>query len=237
MAHFCRHRCRAGRQFLLCRDESRREHRHHSGGSGRLSEPAGSICKPPTAHRCCRIALCSSRLHRASAVRRIEYRTHHQVYAASRHRRIPQQCRTGDYRRPVVSVPQVRRIRPMAVDRAAGNVDFCTGGCRLHRRHCPIAKEGAGTPSRFVRGHYAVHLAKALLPALDLGPTVGAVPLAFPPASALLELVDGTTRDAVVSVMPHLLLVSVTLAAVLPPAHCSALGEADRIVGHQKGQP
>ena len=58
------------------------------------------------------------------------------------------------------------------------------------------------------------YLMQAPFPALNLGPTLGAVSLAFPPQSPLLELADGATRAAVVAVMPQLLLVSVTLAAV-----------------------
>lgn len=58
------------------------------------------------------------------------------------------------------------------------------------------------------------YLMKVPFPALNLGSTIGAMPLAFPPESPLLELADGTTRAAIVSVMPHLLLASVTLAGV-----------------------
>jgi len=59
--------------------------------------------------------------------------------------------------------------------------------------------------------YYTAHL---LLPALDLGPAVGTLPPTLSPLSALLPLVDGTARSSTVTMMPHLLLVSFTLAVV-----------------------
>jgi sulfate permease, SulP family len=58
------------------------------------------------------------------------------------------------------------------------------------------------------------YLMKLVFPALNLGLTIGVVPLVFPPASPLFGLADESTRAAIVSVVPHLLFVSVTLAVV-----------------------
>ena len=58
------------------------------------------------------------------------------------------------------------------------------------------------------------YIANSLVPALDLGPAVGALPAALSPLSALQPLVDDTTRSTIVATAPHLLLVAFILAVV-----------------------
>jgi MFS superfamily sulfate permease-like transporter len=60
--------------------------------------------------------------------------------------------------------------------------------------------------------YYAIGLAA---PGLDLGRTIGTLPIAFPPSSPLPLLADATAREALWSVAPHLLLTSLTIGAVV----------------------
>jgi sulfate permease, SulP family len=59
--------------------------------------------------------------------------------------------------------------------------------------------------------YYAIHV---LAPNVDLGPTLGVVPIHFPPASPLVGLTDAGTRAAILSIGPHLVFVALTVAAV-----------------------
>ncbi len=60
-------------------------------------------------------------------------------------------------------------------------------------------------------GFYGLHY---LFPDLPLGQTIGKLPFSFPPPSPLRSLGDAQARAALFSVGPHLLLISLTLAAV-----------------------
>lgn len=60
-------------------------------------------------------------------------------------------------------------------------------------------------------GFYGLHY---LFPDLPLGQTIGKLPFSFPPSSPLWTLGDAQARAALFSVGPHLLLISLTLAAV-----------------------
>jgi sulfate permease, SulP family len=59
--------------------------------------------------------------------------------------------------------------------------------------------------------YYGVHV---LAPDVDLGATLGIVSIKFPPDSPLIRLTDDGIRAAIMSISPHLLFVSLTLAAV-----------------------
>ncbi len=60
--------------------------------------------------------------------------------------------------------------------------------------------------------YYALRLA---FPGLDLGPTIGALPITFPPPSPYAALAEPSARQALLSVAPHLLLTSLTIGVVV----------------------
>jgi SulP family sulfate permease len=77
-----------------------------------------------------------------------------------------------------------------------------------------LSKKIPGAVAGLILGTAAYYGIHALASDVDLGATLGIVSIQFPPPSPLIHLTDASTRAAILSIGPHLLLVSLTLAAV-----------------------
>jgi MFS superfamily sulfate permease-like transporter len=70
-----------------------------------------------------------------------------------------------------------------------------------------------GSLAGFLLGTVAYYIVTGLSP-IDLGPTIGKLNIAFPPASPLLPLVSAAPDSRLVSVLPEILVVSIVLAII-----------------------
>ncbi|MEH2482693.1 SulP family sulfate permease [Nitrobacteraceae bacterium AZCC 2146] len=70
-----------------------------------------------------------------------------------------------------------------------------------------------GSLAGFVAGT-AVYYLVTIITGLDLGPTIGAIHVSFPPATPLKALLDGSMTSELVAVLPHVVLVSLVLAII-----------------------
>jgi sulfate permease, SulP family len=76
------------------------------------------------------------------------------------------------------------------------------------------SKKIPGAVAGLIVGTAAYYGIRALAPDVNLGVTLGMVPVHFPPISPFVHLTDADTRAAILSIGPHLLFVSLTVAAV-----------------------
>ncbi|MGP0091609.1 MAG: SulP family inorganic anion transporter [Xanthobacteraceae bacterium] len=77
-----------------------------------------------------------------------------------------------------------------------------------------LTKKIPASVAGLAAGMAVYYFAPVLFPTINLGPTIGTMPVAFPPPSPLFEMQSGEIRAAILPVASHLLLVSLVLATV-----------------------
>jgi sulfate permease, SulP family len=77
-----------------------------------------------------------------------------------------------------------------------------------------VSKKIPGAVAGLILGTAAYYGIRALAPGVDLGGTLGTLPIHFPPISPIIHLTDAATGATILSIGSHLLFVSLTIAVV-----------------------